>query len=36
MISQWLVINLPSWVLLLGIIVVVAGGAVLIQIVCAP
>ncbi|CAN5136494.1 hypothetical protein BH11ACT7_BH11ACT7_15750 [soil metagenome] len=31
MISQWLVSNLPSWLLLLGIIVVVAGGAVLIQ-----
>jgi Protein of unknown function (DUF4239) len=33
MISQWLVTNLPSWLLLLGIIVVVAGGAVAIQIV---
>jgi hypothetical protein len=32
MISQWLVANLPSWVLLLGIIVAVAGGAVLIQV----
>jgi hypothetical protein len=32
MISQWLVANLPSWVLLLGIIVVVAGGAILIQV----
>ena len=31
MISQWLVSNLPSWLLLLGIIAVVAGGAVLIQ-----
>ncbi|WP_193048547.1 bestrophin-like domain [Mycolicibacterium baixiangningiae] len=31
MISQWLVSNLPSWLLLLGIIVVVAGGAVLLQ-----
>lgn len=29
--SQWLVSNLPSWLLLLGIVVVVAGGAVLIQ-----
>lgn len=31
MISEWLVSNLPSWLLLLGIIVVVAGGSVLIQ-----
>ncbi len=31
MISQWLVSNLPSWLLLLGIIIVVAGGSVLIQ-----
>ena len=31
MISQWLVTSMPSWLLLLGIIVVVAGGAVLIQ-----
>jgi hypothetical protein len=31
MISQWLVSNLPSWLLLLGLILVVAGGAVLIQ-----
>jgi hypothetical protein len=31
MISQWLVTSLPSWLLLLGIIVVVAGGAVLLQ-----
>ena len=30
--SQWLVTNLPSWLLLLGIIVVVAGGAVLLQV----
>ncbi|MDT5007246.1 MAG: hypothetical protein QOJ24_4422 [Mycobacterium sp.] len=29
--SQWLVTNLPSWLLLLGVITVVAGGAVLIQ-----
>ena len=29
--SQWLVSNLPSWLLLLGVIAVVAGGAVLIQ-----
>ena len=29
--SQWLVSNLPSWLLLLGVITVVAGGAVLIQ-----
>lgn len=29
--SQWLVSNLASWLLLLGVIVVVAGGAVLIQ-----
>lgn len=29
--SQWLVSNLPSWLLLLGIIIFVAGGAVLIQ-----
>ncbi|MBY0287762.1 MAG: DUF4239 domain-containing protein [Mycobacteriaceae bacterium] len=32
MISQWLVANLSSWMLLLGIIVVVAGGAILIQV----
>ena len=32
MISQWLVANLPSWLLLLGIIAFVAGGAVLIQV----
>lgn len=32
MISQWLVANLPSWVLLVGIIVVVTGGAILIQV----
>jgi hypothetical protein len=32
MISQWLVSNLPSWLLLLGIVFVVAGGAVLIQV----
>lgn len=32
MISQWLVTNLPSWALLMGIIVVVAGGAVLVQV----
>ena len=31
MFSQWLVTSMPSWLLLLGIIVVVAGGAVLIQ-----
>jgi hypothetical protein len=31
MISQWLVTNLPSWLLLLGITVLVAGGAVLLQ-----
>jgi hypothetical protein len=31
MISQWLVTNLPPWLLLLGIIIVVAGGAVLLQ-----
>ena len=31
MISQWLVSTLPSWLLLLGIVVAVAGGAVLIQ-----
>ena len=31
MISQWLVSTLPSWLLLLGIILVVAGGAVLVQ-----
>lgn len=31
MISQWLVSNLPSWVLLLGIIVFVTGGAILVQ-----
>jgi hypothetical protein len=30
-VSRWLVSNLPSWLLLLGLIVVVAGGAVLIQ-----
>ena len=29
--SRWLVINVPSLLILLGIIVVVAGGAVLIQ-----
>lgn len=29
--SRWLVSNVPSWLLLLGLIVVVAGGAVLIQ-----
>ncbi|MCT7662080.1 bestrophin-like domain [Mycobacterium deserti] len=29
--SQWLVSNLPSWLLLLGLIAVVAGGAVLLQ-----
>ena len=29
--SQWLVSNLPSWLLLLGIILVVTGGAVLVQ-----
>jgi len=28
-VSRWLVSNLPSWLLLLGIIIVVAGGAVL-------
>lgn len=32
MISQWLVTHLPSWLLLAGIIVMVAGGAVLIQV----
>lgn len=32
MISQWLVATLPSWALLLGIIVAVAGGAVLVQV----
>jgi hypothetical protein len=32
MISQWLVIHLPSWALLLGIVVVVAGGAMLVQV----
>jgi hypothetical protein len=32
MISQWLVTNLPSWLLLLGIVVVVSGGAVSIQV----
>lgn len=31
MISEWLVSNLPSWLLLVGIIVVVAGGSVLVQ-----
>ena len=31
MISQWLVTNLPSWLLLLGMIILIAGGAVLIQ-----
>lgn len=31
MISEWLVSTLPSWLLLLGIIVVVAGGSILIQ-----
>jgi hypothetical protein len=30
-VSNWLVSNIPSWLLLLGLIVVVAGGAVLIQ-----
>jgi len=30
-ISEWLVSNLPSWLLLLGIIIVIAGGSVLIQ-----
>ena len=30
--SQWLVSNLPSWLLLVGIVVVVAGGAVLLQV----
>jgi hypothetical protein len=30
-VSRWLVSNVPSWLLLLGLIVVVAGGAVLIQ-----
>ncbi len=29
--SRWLVSNLPSWLILVGLIVVVAGGAVLIQ-----
>lgn len=29
--SRWLVSNLPSWLLLLGLIVVVAGGPVLMQ-----
>ena len=29
--SRWLVSNLPSWLLLLGIIILVAGGAVLVQ-----
>lgn len=29
--SEWLVSNLPSWLLLLGTVIVVAGGAVLIQ-----
>lgn len=32
MISRWLVTNLPSWSLLLGIIVFVAGGAILVQV----
>jgi hypothetical protein len=32
MLSQWLVIHLPSWLLLLGIIVTVSGGAILIQV----
>lgn len=31
MISQWLVSTLPSWLLLLGLILVIAGGAVLVQ-----
>lgn len=30
--SRWLVINVPSWLLLIGLIVVIAGGAVLIQV----
>lgn len=30
--SQWLVSNLPSWVLLLGIIVVITGGAMAVQV----
>jgi hypothetical protein len=30
-VSRWLVSNLPSWLILVGLIVVVAGGAVLIQ-----
>jgi hypothetical protein len=29
--SRWIVTNIPAWLLLLGLIVVVAGGAVLIQ-----
>lgn len=29
--SQWLVSNLPSWLLLLGIVIVLAGGALLLQ-----
>ncbi len=29
--SQWLVSNLPSWLLLLGLAVLIAGGAVLVQ-----
>lgn len=32
MISQWLVSNLPSWLLLLAIITAVSGGAILIQV----
>lgn len=32
MISRWLVTNLPSWSLLLGIIVFVVGGAILVQV----
>src|ERR1700751_3658739 len=30
-VSRWLVSNMPSWLLLLGLIALVAGGAVLIQ-----
>jgi Protein of unknown function (DUF4239) len=30
-VSRWLVSNVPSWLLLLGLVVLVAGGAVLIQ-----
>ncbi len=29
--SRWLVTNVPSWLLLIGLIVVVAGGAALVQ-----